>query len=209
VRTKLRPSTAWYWVAGTIGVLGAIAASVIIVSAVTTTLDRIDDFHRVAVPGSRVVTLDDIGGYTLYYEEPGIGAGFVPPLRVGVIDVATGDELPLRSYGAEANYAFGGHEGVAVFTFGVDHPGEYEIVADGGGSGFGEVAVGRGVFTGLFAPVAGGIVAAIVAVLTTAVIAIVTGVRRHDDRRRQQWGPTGRPPPPGYGPPPGYRPPPG
>ena len=214
VRNKLRPSAAWYWVAGAIGVLGAIAASIMVVSSVVVTVNRVEDFQRVAVPGSGVITLDDTGGYTVYYEEPGIGVGFVPPLRVEIIEVATGDQLSLRPYDADADYTFGGHEGVAVFTFSIDRPGNYEVVAGGGhfafeDVAFGEVAIGRSIFRRLFVGVSGGVVVGLVAVLATVLIAVITGVHRNDDRRRQQWGPTGRPPPSSYGPPPGYGAPPG
>ena len=60
-------SSAGYWIGGSILVVGCGIAIVWFVVTIVGLVDAPNDFERIAVPGSEVVTLDD-GDWIIYYE---------------------------------------------------------------------------------------------------------------------------------------------
>ncbi|MGH9210018.1 MAG: hypothetical protein ACRD2C_04980 [Acidimicrobiales bacterium] len=227
VREPVRPSGWWFGAAGAVAVVGIVAAVVIFVRTFVGWVDRINDFERVTVPGEGAVTLDGTGGFSIYHEYPGAEDDFFAP---DVFDVTVtapdGSDVALRDYSSDVTYSSERHEGVGLFTFTADEPGDYVLSADGENS---TLAVGRGIGRGLVSGIVWGVAVGLIGVVGGIVIAIVVAVTRSRNRRRQMPGmpPPGAMPPPGpygqappgaygqpppgpYGPPPGtYGPPPG
>lgn len=196
-RAKLRPRGRWYLVFVAIGVVGLIVGGGVIVRSVVTFADRIDGFHRVGVPGTETITLDE-GSYTVYFETSGGSSTFGADVAISAPNEQV---VELQSYSSTVTYDVPGHNGRAVWSFRADAAGDYTVTADGR---FGVVAVGPGLGRGLVS----GILVGIGLILVTAVAAIVgiivVAVRRGRSRAHGQSVPvTGwpgtvprQPPPP-------------
>jgi hypothetical protein len=63
-----RPSTAGFWVAAIVAVLGLTAAFLWGAVGFSTTLDRVDGFDRLTVPGATTVSVTDPGTMVVYHE---------------------------------------------------------------------------------------------------------------------------------------------
>jgi hypothetical protein len=70
-------------VAGILAVLGLTAAFVWGALGTITALDRVDDFDRVAIPGSMTVFVADPGTKVVYYESPAQPARYADPTATG------------------------------------------------------------------------------------------------------------------------------
>ena len=190
----------WPWyVAG--AVIFAAAATIAILIAIfgfKGMVDRVDELQRVpASEAGAAVTLTEPGGYTVYYEAPGVNdaPGRLPAVAVQPLDGAA--PVTVRDYSSEFTYDFGGHEGVAVATFRLDRPGRYRLRASGGGAGGGELAVGRAIGDGLGAAFARAGAIGGLGLLLGGGIAVWTAIRQFNAAR-----PPPPPPPPFSTPPP-------
>lgn len=196
------PRRLWYWIAGLIalvGIGGAIAWGVISWDRLN---DTIDDFERIAVPGQATLEFSDAGGYTVYYEEPNQGweANYFGSPGVEITNATTGEAIPVSTYLTELTYTLG-RRGVAIYTFEIDEPGQYDVVvtAEAGSASDAEVALGPGIGGTLVWTILGALAIFFGALVVAIVIAVVVAVRRASVRRkyRQQT-----PPPPPFVPPP-------
>lgn len=79
LHARKRPSTAGYWVAAAVAVLGLTAAFLWGALGSTTTQDRVDGLDRLAVPGATTVSVTDPGTMVMYHESAGEVAGSVEP----------------------------------------------------------------------------------------------------------------------------------
>ena len=68
LQVRKRPSTAGYWVAAVVVVLGLTAAFLWGAVGIHTTGDRVDGFARLAVPGATTVSVTDPGTMVVYHE---------------------------------------------------------------------------------------------------------------------------------------------
>jgi hypothetical protein len=68
-----RPSTAGYWVAAIVAMLGLTAAFLWGAVGVSTTQDRVDGLDRLAVPGATTVSVTDPGTMVMYHESAAEG----------------------------------------------------------------------------------------------------------------------------------------
>ena len=68
LQARTRPSTAGYWVAAVVAVLGITAAFLWGAVGIRTTGDRVDGFDRLAVPGATTVSVTDPGTMVIYHE---------------------------------------------------------------------------------------------------------------------------------------------
>jgi hypothetical protein len=68
LQTRKRPSTAGYWVAAVVAVLGLTAAFLWGAVGIHTTQDRVNGFDRLAVPGTVTVSVTDPGTMVVYHE---------------------------------------------------------------------------------------------------------------------------------------------
>jgi hypothetical protein len=214
----LRPSSFWYWLAGIIGIGGVIGGIVFSVLTITDTIDQVDDWPRVDVPGSAEFQLDD-GEYTLFLEYPGANDNYFYENPPDVeITSPSNVSLPIvpRRYGT-TTYSWSGHEGESFGRFQAPETGTYRIEVTSEPEPFQQVAVGHDITGRVVLRVFGGLAIAGIAVILSLILVIVTAVRRGREKRRRRppmaWV-SGGPPPGGYPssgyPPPGtYAPPPG
>jgi hypothetical protein len=188
---------AGYVVAGLLAVVGVAAGVALVVAGIRSYIDRIEGFERFPVPGSEEVTLDEDGGYSIYFERPGLGDDDpLPRISVGVVG-PDGRPVDLDEYESEVGYQVSGHDGRGAFTFPADEPGTYLVRADGSE---GELAVGRGIGTRFAGSVVAGVATLLLAPLLGAVVALLTFLRRSRAKRARaawqqtqqpQWGATG------------------
>jgi hypothetical protein len=201
----VRPSGWWYGLAGGVAVAGIIAAIVIFVQTFNGYVDKINDFERVDVPGSGTVNLDGTGGYTIYHEYNGASDDFFgPDVSEVTLEDPDGDQVTLEDYVGRVTYTGDSHEGVALFSFHADQPGEYQLSATGDGS---TLAVGRGISKGLIGGIVGGFAAGGVGVVAGGVIALIVGIQRGRNKRSRITRMPG--PPQAFGPPGAWAGPPG
>jgi hypothetical protein len=83
LQASKRPSTVGYWVAAVVAVLGLTAAVLWGAVGFSNTLDRVDGFDRVAVPGTVTVSVSDPGTMVVYHESAAEVARYVEPTANG------------------------------------------------------------------------------------------------------------------------------
>ncbi|MFC9435587.1 hypothetical protein [Nocardia sp. NPDC057030] len=192
VPQRITPSVWWFAFGGLLIAIGVFGGLGLGIFGITQTAGKIDDFQRVAVPGSGDVRLTETGGYTVYFE------GLSGRVNIVITDPG-GSAVPLTKYDAAVNYSFGKHSGEAAFSFEAKQPGTYHLTTKGDSGG--AVAVGRGlgdsfVFQ-LFAAfgIGGG------GLILGLVVIIVVAVKRSGSKRRAAQAGGGYPPGPvPYGP---------
>ena len=79
LQARKRPSTSRYWVAAIVAVLGLTAALVWGAVGTSNTLDRINGFDRLAVPGATTVSVTDPGTMVVYHESAAEVARYAEP----------------------------------------------------------------------------------------------------------------------------------
>jgi hypothetical protein len=79
LQARKRPSTSRYWVAAIVAVLGLTAALVWGAVGTSNTLDRINGFDRLAVPGAITVSVTDPGTMVVYHESAAEVARYAEP----------------------------------------------------------------------------------------------------------------------------------
>jgi hypothetical protein len=83
LQARKRPSTAGYWVAAVVAVLGLMAAFLWGAVGISNTLDRVDGFDRLAVPGATTVSVTDPGTMVVYHESAAEVARYAEPTANG------------------------------------------------------------------------------------------------------------------------------
>jgi hypothetical protein len=132
-RSRVRPGRIWYLVPVLL-ILGGIAW---VVFGFVSLSSKVDSFARVPLPAGGNVTLSHSGGYVVYYEGPGANSGQIPSFNVRIEPAAPPAAVAagsLQSYGGSVNYTIGAHQGRAVLTLQVVHPGKFLVEASGGGA---------------------------------------------------------------------------
>jgi hypothetical protein len=156
-RPRVRPGRFWYLVPVLL-ILGGIAW---VVFGFVSLSSKVDSFARVPLPAGGAVTLNHGGGYVVYYEGPGANTGQLPSFNVQIAAAAPPAAVgSLRSYGSSVNYTIGTHQGRAVLTLQVVHPGKFLVkpsgasaVAGGSDLAFGQ-SIGRSI-VGIVLPTIG------------------------------------------------------
>ena len=82
-QARKRPSTAGYWVAAVVAVLGLTAASLWGAVGIPTTQNRINGFDRLAVPGATTVSVTEPGTMVVYHESAAEVARYAEPTASG------------------------------------------------------------------------------------------------------------------------------
>jgi hypothetical protein len=83
LQARQRPSTAGYWVAAVVVVLGLTAAFLWGAVGIHTTADRVDGLARLAVPGATTVSVTDPGTMVIYHESAAEVARYATPTANG------------------------------------------------------------------------------------------------------------------------------
>jgi hypothetical protein len=184
---RLRPARAWYWVA--LGVVFVGVAWAALMFAVL--IRRVDSFQRVPDPGSGMISLTHSGGYLIYYEGPGASSGNVPPFNVNVTPASGSAAVQsIESYSGSLTYQFGHHEGTAVLTLRIAHPGSFLVTATSSTAPPGShLAIGSSIAGGIALIV----IPAVLLVLAGIGGAITIAIIRHSraKRARQPQPPAG------------------
>lgn len=178
-RSQVRPGRVWYLVALAVFLVGVAW----IVLGLISVGRQVDSFPRVPLPTGGTVALDHSGGYVIYYEGPGASRGRVPSFHVRISPAAPPAAVgSSRSYSSSVTYSFGSHQGRAVLTLQVVHPGRFRVetsgapaVAGGSDLAFGSSIAGR---------VAGTVLPSIALIFLGIVGAIVVGLIRTNRVRR-------------------------
>ena len=128
-RAKIRPGRIWYLV-GLLVLLGGVAWLVV---GMVSVFSHVNSFARVAVPAGGQVSLDHSGGYVIYYEGPGAQSGRIPAFQVRVTPASAGAAVrSLGTYNGSLTYSNGSHQGSAILTIQVTHPGRFTVETPGG-----------------------------------------------------------------------------
>jgi hypothetical protein len=183
---SIRPSRAWYWVSAAF-LVGAVALIVLAVVSGVSMISMVNGFQRVKVPGQAEVTFAEPGGYTLYFEGPGISdAADTPTVHIDLEATSPGPPPSMNDYVGDVTYSLSGHEGRAVATIQIPQPGTYLLSAgEPTGPGVTDVAVGRGATRSIVNVVVFGLIAFLLLLPAGLAIGIVTAVRRRRARRAQ------------------------
>lgn len=175
-RDRRRPSTAGYWLAAVIAVVGLLAGVGWGITAYLGMQRQIDDFVRVGVPGQAVVSIPEAGGRVLYYEgsESISLTDLAPQVRA-----PDGTAVRIEDYDLDLRYdAPAGGVGQAIGTFEVDSPGRYEVRIDGTAPPGAEVAVGESIASLKLGSLVGAVLLILGSLGLGIVLTIVTAVRR-------------------------------
>ena len=202
-RPRIRPGRIWYLLPLAV-LLGGVAW---IVFGLTSISSEINSFARAPLPAGGVVSLNHAGGYVVYYEGPGAQSGSFPDFRVGVLPASAGASVrSLTAYHGSLTYGVGSHEGKAVGTLQVTHPGQFKIVTAGasGVPAGSDLAFGDSFAGGLVAGIVGGVLlllAGLAGLIVLFVIRVVKTNRAKSEAAAQQAGSSWAPPGSGWSPP--------
>lgn len=175
-------------------VFGIVAVAVAVVS-ISRADTIVDDFARVEPDTETTVALRSTGGYRIWLERDGVSDEVGDP-DTTVTVTRDGEPISVERYATDLDYAFGGREGTAIYTFDAPAEGEYVVsgqINDGGG---GQFAVGKANPVG---EAAKGILFMILigtaGFLIFLVLGIILLVRRGRSKRRirQSYPPAGYP----------------
>jgi hypothetical protein len=203
--TPTRPtrSTAWYWVAGILALLGLTAAVVWGAMGTTNAFDRVVGYDRVTVPGAMTVT--DPGTRVVYYESPGRLARYADPTATGrnatrwnpaadativvpytadtpswqqlrlTVTGPDGAAVPVSTYRSMARYDVDpGRLGRAVATFEASTVGQYRVSAARAVEAGGTLAVGDDFSRSIVLAAVQAAILGLVAVLAAVLLAVRT-----------------------------------
>lgn len=131
---NVRSNKAWYVTAALILFAGCLAACAYIIPTLASYPDRIKSAYarplqKVSIPGSAELELNRQGAYALYYETKAGRVDRPPPIECHLIQMSTGDLLPLVDDFVPTNrYATMNERiGVLVFSTTVMEPGAYRL----------------------------------------------------------------------------------
>jgi hypothetical protein len=127
-RHRVRPGRVWY-LAAVVLVLAGVAW---LVFGFVSLRGKVDAFSRVPLPAGGTVSLTHSGGYVVYYEGAGAASGHIPRFNVRIAPVAPPATVGgLQSYAGAVSYTIGVHQGRAVLTLQVLHPGRFLVAPSG------------------------------------------------------------------------------
>jgi len=167
--------------------------------------DRVGDFPAVAAGRERLVTFDDAGGKTAYYESTCFDCGdggnaIVPDLEITSED---GDGIDVDGYATDGtatpsytggffSYTRGQFDGEPEYTFRIPEPGTYRVQVGSSDAPDGQMRLGPSVtrtwFSGLVL-IGGGVTVGGVLLVAGVVVLLVAGARRRRWRRQALPGP--------------------
>jgi hypothetical protein len=127
-RPRVRPGRIWYLIPVLL-VLGGIAW---VVFGFVSLSSKVDSFARVPLPSGGTIALNHGGGYVVYYEGPGANSDQIPSFNVRIAPAAPPAAVgSLQTYGGSVTYTIGTHQGRAVLTLQVVHPGKFVVEPSG------------------------------------------------------------------------------
>ena len=182
-----RPSTAWFWFAGVIAVVGVVTGVAMGWHTYGVLQARLDELPRSEVPGQVLVDVTAPQGMTVFYEDPAAPGGFVVEWRRfgtagGPVDLhvadPSGEAVPVQAYVGELRFDVGDRVAVASATFEATAPGTYTVTVDGTVPAGARVSVGQVVDDGLLARATGAVGVLVGSLAVAAAVVVVVGVMR-------------------------------
>jgi hypothetical protein len=125
-------SPLWFAVAGIVAIGGFVCGGFYMAPRLA---HMIPDLERVVLPGSKSLTLDRAGAYTLYFENKSFADGtyYVSDLPAGVqislTAETTGEQVKLGDPRNGWSYSMNSRSGKALAGFVIDQPGRYRLSA--------------------------------------------------------------------------------
>lgn len=167
---KLRPGRIWYVVT-----LAVLAAGIgWLAYGLASLVGTIDDLQRVSLPAGGTVSLTHSGGYTIYYEGPGAQNGNFPAFHVDVAPASPGAAVAsLARYGSTVTYNLGSHQGRAVLSLRVAHPGRFSVTTAGAAPANADLAFGGSIGSGIVGALVPAIPLIIVGFVATLLLLIL------------------------------------
>ncbi|AET64058.1 hypothetical protein [Methanothrix harundinacea] len=154
-----------------------------------------DGLTRIEAPGTSELNLQEVGDYTIYYENRSFldgrfysaGEGVPPGLVIEVVDLTSGEGVDLRPPAGEVTYDFAGRSGRSIATFEVQRPGTFRI--DSGYPAGSEgpkavLAIGTDFFRGALYKIGLGLAALFGSIAAGAAILISAARRREREEKR-------------------------
>ena len=203
VMGTVKPHWAWFFVGPVILIVGCIAAVVVMVMG---TLSVAEGMQRVGVPGEGVVTINEPGESTIFYEQSGVAQANIPDgLTVQVIPASGGDPLSLTSGVGSFTYNDGNTAGRNYKNVNFPSPGQYKVVTSlpPGSTTSGRVAMGGSPGAALGVALGGffgiGALSFLLCIVSVIFVAVMRSksARRLREQQYQQLPQRG--PPPGAG----------
>jgi hypothetical protein len=154
-----------------------------------------DGLTQIEAPGTPELNLQEVGDYTIFYENRSFvdgrfysgGEGVPPGLVIEVVDLSTGEGVDLRPPAGEVTYGFAGRSGRSIATFEVRRPGTYRIESGypAGSEGLNAVlAIGTDFFRGALYKIGLGLAALFGSILMAAAALISAARRREREEER-------------------------
>jgi hypothetical protein len=173
-----RPSTAWYWVAGIVLVVGVAAGIVVGILGYLDALDEYDNFPRLAAPGATEVVVDDPGDLVIYHQ-----GSTLPSLAEFELSV-TGPSgaVAVEPYESTLIFETGEGRARALASFEAVDTGTYRVEAQGTATG--HLAVGPSWAWVALPAVLGGLAIVGVSVIAGVAIWLTTIIRRSNAKAR-------------------------
>ncbi|HEU5003068.1 MAG TPA: hypothetical protein VFW71_09860 [Actinomycetota bacterium] len=200
------PSKAGYWIGGVVIAVGLLGAGLVGAAVLRVYVRRIDNFQRMPLTGTELLTLDP-GGYVIYYEGSGV-PDHVPLVTVSLVPSGGTQRVTIGRYGGSWGRAFvaykiDGHNGEGIAAFRIPKPGgDFQITSASVGTG--GLAVGRSVAPLLVGAVISALGLGVLALVIGLLVIIHTAVKRGKVRQAQGAAHPGYGYPGGYQYPPGY-----
>jgi hypothetical protein len=183
---KLRPGRIWYLVS----LLLFAAAVAWLVLGIASTVHAVNSLQRVPLPAGGTISLSHSGSYVVYYEGPGAQGGHLQGFNVNVSPASPGAVAKsLTPYQASVTYSLSGHQGRAVLTLKVTHPGRFRVTpskvppADASG----DLAFGQSIAGGIVRAVAVGVPVMGLAFIGGLTVFIIRIARKSRIRRARQY----------------------
>lgn len=183
------PGRIWYWVAGAVFLAGMAGAALFLVPKLSGIGDR---FTRVVVPGSAELALAEPGWYTIFHEARSVVDGTlyqvedISGLSVSVAALPGLQPVALSEPATSGSYDIGGHAGVSVLAFEVEHPGRFRLTAayaDGRAEPRTVLAVGQGFVGELLRAIFGTVGIGFASIGAAVAIWVVTLLKRRNALR--------------------------
>lgn len=181
---NVQPGIWYYGLAVLIIVLGFAAFAGTIYSGIT---DAESGLFRMAAPGGADLFLREPGEYIIYYENNSyINGKFystseqIPGLEIHVREKVTGFDLATYPAKSTFTYNLGSRSGRSIMAFATPRAGIYQVNASYSGREGPEVvlAIGKGMFEGIFSSIMISLAALFGSILIAAIITFVTYSRR-------------------------------
>lgn len=173
-----RPSTAWYWVAGIVLVVGVAAGIVVGILGYLDALDEYETFPGLAAPGATEVVIDDPGDLVIYHQ----GSTLPSLAEVELSVTGPSGAVAVEPYETTLIFETGEGRARALASFDAVDTGTYRVEARGTVTG--HLTVGPSWAWVALPAVLGGLAIAGVSVIAGAAIWLTTIIRRSSAKAR-------------------------